>query len=370
MLRTLAITLAATTALTLATPVAHADELTAVYAQILANPTSAELNLRYAQLAEQRGEFRKALAAYERVLVNDPGNAAARDGLQRVRRIIQPPDTKKIVEIGTTWQSNVLRSTMPTGDVLGYGSFRLRDERPGQNHRWRTNLSFYGEAYAHETEMNYANISGDIGPIIDITGTNWAVRPGVGAGTSWFDGRHYYNDVNATALFEGYLNGAYQWLRFRTGYRWYDETFTTDGGSYFDISGRFSLQNILHDRDSFSIAPWVRWSHITGTADAFTDDFAAGLYHEVGANFEYAKRVSDRLAASINVKVSNRVYDDLGTGNRNDWYVAPGASLVFSNLLGPQADLRLDYKYEWNTSNMADHTWQNQAVTAALVWRR
>jgi tetratricopeptide (TPR) repeat protein len=370
MLRALAIALTATTALTFAVPLAHADELTSVYAQILANPTSPELNLRYAQLAEERGEYRKALAAYERVLVNDPTNAVARDGLQRVRRIIQPADTKKTFEIGTTWQSNVLREPMATGDVLGYGSFRLRDERPGQHYRWRTNLSVYGEAYAQQDQMNYANINGDIGPIIDLSGTNWAVRPGIGAGTAWFEGRNYYRDVNATALFEGYLNGAYQWLRFRAGYRWYDPSFTTDGGSYFDITGKFSIQDVFHERDSFSISPWVRWSRIAGTFDEFTTDFAAGLYTEAGANFEYAKRFNDHLAASLNVKVSNRVYDDIGSGSRNDWNVAPGASVVFSNLFGPQADLRFDYKYEWNTSNMADHTWQNQSVTAAIVVRR
>jgi tetratricopeptide (TPR) repeat protein len=370
MLRTLAIALTAATALTVSVPASYADELTAAYAEVLANPTSPELNLRYAQLAEQRGEFRKALAAYERVLVNDPTNAAARDGLQRVRRIIQPPDTQKIFEIGTTWQSNVLRNTMPTGDVLGYGSFRLRDERPGDRYRWRTNLNFYGEAYAHETEMNYAAINGDLGPIIDLKGTNWAVRPAVGVGTAWFDGRNYYRDVNATALFEGYLNGAYQWLRFRAGYRWYDPSFTTDAGSYVDITGRFSIQDVFHERDSLSVSPWIRWSHISGTADSFTDDFAAGLYTEAGANFEYAKRFNDAFAASINVRIANRVYEDIGTGSRNDWNVAPGASLIFSNLLGPQADLRFDYKYEWNRSNMPDHTWQNQSITAAIVVRR
>jgi hypothetical protein len=370
MLRTLAIALTATTALTVAVPLAHADELTKVYAQILANPTSVDLNLKYAQLAEARGEYRKALGAYERILVNDPANAAARDGLQRVRRVIQPPETQKIVELGAIWQSNVLRSPMATGDVLGYGSFRLRDERPGDKHRWRTNLNFYGEAYAQEQEMNYASIGGDIGPIVDIIGTNWAVRPSVGAGTAWLDGRSYYRDVNAAALFEGYLNGAYQWLRFRVGYRWYDESFTSDAGSYVDISGRFSLQDVFGERDSISIGPWVRWNNVAGVADNDPTDFAAGLYTEVGAKIEYSKRFNDAFAGSVGVKVSDRSYQDIGSGSRNDWNVAPGASLVFSNLLGPQADLRFDYKYEWNTSNLPEHTWQNQSITAAVVWRR
>ena len=60
----------------------------------------------------------------------------------------------------------------------------------------------------------------------------------------------------------------------------------------------------------------------------------------------------------------------LWDGSRHDWLIAPGASLVFRNLFGPQTDVRLDYKYEWNTSNMTDHTWQNQAATVAFVVRR
>jgi tetratricopeptide (TPR) repeat protein len=366
----MALALTATTALALATPAAIADELTTAYARVLADPTNSELSLQYAQLAETRGEFRKALAAYERVLVNDPGNTTARDGLQRVRRIIQPAETQKTVEVGATWQSNVLRSPMATGDVLGYGSFRLKDERAAGLYRWRTNLNLYGEAYAHETEMNYAAINGDIGPIMDIKGTNTSVRPAIGLGTAWFDGRNYYWDVNATALFEGYLNGAYQWLRFRAGYRQYDPSFTSGEGAYFDVTGRFAIQDVFHDRDSLSVAPWFRWSGINGLPDNGSLDFATGLYIEGGAKFEYAKAISDTLSASVNVKVSDRLYNDIGIGSRQDWSVAPGASLVFKNLFGPQGDLRFDYKYEWNTSNMADHTWQNQSATVAVVFRR
>jgi tetratricopeptide (TPR) repeat protein len=370
MLRTIAFALTATTAIALAAPLAAADELTAAYARVLADPTNSEVSIHYAQLAEARGEFRKALSAYERVLVNDPDNTVAREGLQRVRRIIQPAETKKTVEVGATWDSNALRSPMATGDVLGYGSFRLKDERAHGLYRWRTNLNLYGEAYANQTDMNYASINGDVGPVMDIKGTNMSVRPGVGLGTAFFEGRNYYWDVNATALFEGYLNGAYQWLRFRAGYRQYDQSFTANAGSYVDVTGHFAVQDVFHDHDVLSVSPWVRWSGIDGLPDNGSLDFATGLYIEGGANFEYAKAISDSLSAAVNVKVSDRLYNDIGIGSRQDWYVAPGASLTFKNLLGPQGDLRLDYKYEWNSSNMADHTWQNQSATIAVVFRR
>ncbi|MEJ0011224.1 MAG: hypothetical protein WDM94_01095 [Bauldia sp.] len=370
MLRGIALTLTATTALALAMPAAIADELTAAYARVLADPTNSEISIQYAQLAESRGEYRKALSAYERVLINDPGNAVARDGLQRVRRIIQPAETQKTVEVGATWQSNVLRSEMATDDVLGYGSFRVRDERAAGLYRWRTNLNFYGEAYAHETEMNYAALNGDLGPIVDIKGTDFSVRPAVGAGTAFLNGRTYYWDVNASALFEGYLNGAYQWLRVRAGYRQYDPSFTSGNGTYVDVSSRVAIQDVFHDRDSLSVSPWFRWSNISGSSEDGPTEFATGLYTEAGATLEYAKAIANNLSASVNLKMFERTYADIGSGSRQDWSTAPGASLVFRNLLGAQGDLRFDYKYEWNNSSMSTHTWQNQSATVAIVFRR
>jgi hypothetical protein len=321
-------------------------------------------------IAEGRHEYRKALAAYERVLVNDPGNEAARRGLQRVRRIIEPPLTQKTMEVGATWESNPMRTPVGDADVLGYGSFRIKDERPLGDHRWRTNLFLYGEAYAEQDTLDYASISADIGPLVDIVGTNSTFRPAIGGGTAYFDDKVYYWDVNASGLFEGYLNGAYQWLRLRVGYRQYDPSFTSGAGAYADITGRFTVQDVFHERDALSLSPFARWSGIDGLPDNGALDFATGQYVEGGATLEYSSAVSDSLNAAINIKVSDRVYDDIGTGSRHDWLIAPCASLVFRNLFGPQTDVRLDYKYEWNTSNMTDHTWQNQAATVAFVVRR
>ena len=52
--------------------VSRADELSDLNAMILRDPGNIELNLRYARLAEQKGELKKALSAYERVTVNSP----------------------------------------------------------------------------------------------------------------------------------------------------------------------------------------------------------------------------------------------------------------------------------------------------------
>jgi hypothetical protein len=350
---------------------AHADELQSVYAQVLNDPTNSALNIRYAELAEARQEYRKALAAYERVLVNDPGNLAARDALQRVRRIIQPPLTQKTVEVGTTWESNPLHDPdLTAGDVFGYGRFSVKDERRAGSHRWRTNFSAYGEAHADNGELDYGTVSADIGPLVDLPGTLLSFRPAVGGSTAFFDDRFYYWDVNASGLVEGYLNGAYQWARARVGYRQFDPASSSDDGLYADLAGKLSYAGVLHERDVASVAPWFRWSNFSVDPDFAFTDYAPGRYVEAGAVFQYASVLSDSLTAAVNLRVSARTYEDMGTGSRHDTMVSPGAALIVTNVFGAQTDLRFDYHYQWNTSNDPLHTWDSHVVTAAFVVRR
>jgi hypothetical protein len=353
------------------TAAAFADELTDIYAGIIANPVDSELNLQYALIAEGRGEYRKALAAYERVLVNDPSNEAARRGLQRVRRIIEPAVTLTTVEAGARVDSNPLHATVAgAADILGYGRLTVRDERPIGGHRWRTVVNAYGEAHARETRLNYASLNAETGPLIDLGGSMTAFRPAVGGGTAFFDGRFYYVDVNLGGTVEGYLQGAYQWARLRAGYRQYDPSFTADRGFYADLTGKLSFKDVVHDNDLFSISPRLRWSGIEGMPPDDADEFAPGLYVEGGGTLDYAKVVSEALTASLSVRLNQRWYDDIGGGARQDFLVAPGAGLVFPGLFGVQTDVRVDYRFEWNDSTDDAHDWQNHLLKVGVSVRR
>lgn len=368
--RIAALALAVAASLVAALPAA-ADSLQAAFARVLDDPTNAELNVSYAMIAEARGEYRKALAAYERALVSDPANDAARRGLVRVRRLIQPPLTQVSLETGATWESNALPQTAPgTGDFSGYAAFTIRDERVFGAHRWRTNVGLYGELHASATDLDYASLAADTGPLIDLAGTMLTVRPALGVGTALFQDRLYYGDANAGVTVEGYLNGAYQWARVRVGYRQYDPFFTADRGAWADLTGKFSLPNVFHQRDVFSISPWLRWSGIDGDPDFGVTDFAPGRYVSAGARFEYAKVLNDAVTVAVNFKVSDTAYADIGSGSRNDLMLSPGASVILTGLLGPQTDLRFDYRYEHNDSNDAAHDYDNHIATVAAVFRR
>lgn len=106
------------------------NELDALHARILRDPSDSELNLRFARLAEASGTLRWALAAYERILVNDPNNIEAQRGLQRVRRALQPAYTLVTAELGAGYETNPHYYVPPKrGEWIGLGSLALRDER-------------------------------------------------------------------------------------------------------------------------------------------------------------------------------------------------------------------------------------------------
>ena len=126
-------------------------ELARIYAQILRDPTNSQLNLRYAELAEASGKLRWALAAYERVLVNDPGNVEAQAGLQRVRRRLQPDSTQFTAELGVIGETSP--RNLPSGaraEAQGLASLGMRDERTIADVRWRTTAAAYGLLHSNE----------------------------------------------------------------------------------------------------------------------------------------------------------------------------------------------------------------------------
>lgn len=350
---------------------ASADDLKAVYARILADPTNTDLNLQYALIAEGRGEYRKALAAYERILANDPGNADAKRGLQRVRRILQPPFTRVTLESGGLYDTNPLRQ--PGGsdaEFTLYAKAQVRDERVIGGTRWRSVASIFADAHTENDNLNYAVLKGDIGPILDIPGTMMAIRPEFGAAIATLSGDLYYYEVNLGATVEGYLDGAYQFGGVSVGWREYDPSFTSDSGFYVDARGRLAKPKLLTDRDVLSLSPWFRWSQLDGSVfDVFSNEITPGKYVAGGARLQYDSKVADWLSVGVFVAVSDRLYTTTlapDGSKRQDFLVSPGIALLFDDVLGKQADLNVEYAFEHNDSNDPAHDWDNHSIKVSV----
>ena len=97
---------------------AHAQddaELRRIFEQILQDPGNPGLNLRYARLAVERGEIRKALAAYERILAQDPGNEVKQTSRGKTR-------AKEVAEQSTfdIWKQRLLIAAAVVIVLIGF----------------------------------------------------------------------------------------------------------------------------------------------------------------------------------------------------------------------------------------------------------
>ena len=348
-------------------------ELTHVYAQILRDPTNSQLNLRYAEIAEATGNLRWALAAYERVLVNDPGNLEAQAGLQRVRRRLQPNSTQFNAEFGAIGETNPrYRPSGGNAEAQVLAALGMRDERTIADIRWRTTASAFGLLHFKEDDLNYGYIGAATGPVIDLA-PGLLFHPAIGGAATYFDGRFFYGEGAVMATFEDHLQGLYRAIRLRAAYRDYDSFFPSQRGFYADAIGKFSIR--LTPQDLLIFSPWVRWSDIKGSVvlTPLQIDVEPGAYIEGGGKLEFYHRFYEWLVFGPNVTLIERVYRSpiVGslTGRRRDFFVIPGAAIVFPNLFAYNRDLRLEYKFQHDQSNDPTARFNDHIVAATVAAR-
>lgn len=353
---------------------ARAKDLNSLHAQIMRDPKNTELNLQYARLAEASGTMRWALAAYERILQNDPTNAEARRGMQRVLRSLQPSFTLATLEFGAAYESNPRYYQGPkVSEALGIGSLSVRDERYLFDARWRTAFQAAGQVRSRNEDLSYGYVGLETGPLVALW-NNVMFNPALGGGAAYFDNHFYYSEASASGTFETVMNGTPQTLRLRAAYRKYDDHFPSAEGWYADIRGRFSAPGILGDSSIVFLSPWVLWSNISGgVTNALVTELQPGAYLEFGNRIEVYKGLAPWLTVGASVGFARRNYRTdvvAGTSDRRaDTLWSPGATLVFPNLLGNQSDLRLDYRYVDSRSNDPARSFTDHITSATVVTR-
>lgn len=377
--RTMLASLCVTAAVLLIAAPARADhpgstpELDRLYQQVLQRPADPDLNIRFAQIAEESGQLRWALSAYERVLLNDPNNVEALRGLQRIRRALQPNVTLVTASLGTAYESNPKYYLPGKSEMQLLGSIDLRDERNINGTRWRTSALAAGQLHGREHDLNYGVAGLDLGPIIDLTPA-LSVHPTIGGSIATFDKHYYYSEVAIGALFEGNLEGAYRALQLRLAYRAHGDFFPSGEGFYAEARGRFAFPKVFGDGSVFLFSPWLRWSDIGGTMlTNILTEIQPGAYMEYGGKIEGYKTLAPWLVVGAHLALSHRDYrnDFVGTSTtkRNDTTWSPGATILFPNLFAAQTDLRFDYRYIANHSNDPAKDFEDHIVSATVVKR-
>ena len=351
----------------------HSPELDALYAQILKHPQDSALNLRFARAAEQAGVLRWALSAYERVTINDPGNAEAQAGLQRIRRKLQPNISRVTFELGSAVESNPRYYLGPKRtEIEGLASAILYDERSIADMRWRTTGAVAGRTYSKSHDLDYGAVSLDTGPVLDIF-PGWQMVPALGGAASYYDHHFYYGEGAVSATFEGPTQGAYRSLRLRAAYRSYDKFFPTSNGFYGEARARFAIPNAFGASSVFVASPWARYSDISGAVISPVAELQPGAYVELGGKLEAYKGVTSWLVLGAEVSLASRHYRTdtvpVTGGKRHDTLVIPGASLLFPHIFSYQTDLRIAYNYISDASNDSSKNFDDHVVTATLVYR-
>lgn len=360
---------------------AQSSELDALNQQILENPQSVELNLRYARAAEEAGILRLALAAYERILINDPSNEEARRGYERVRRAIEPGYTVTRLEVGARWDSNALNAgdnsfILNTDDFEAttyYGKLLIANESEFLDRRWRSILNADLEETPDIGELDYGYLGVQTGPIFYVA-PHVAALPALGASVATLGGDLYYTEINASLTLEGRMTGASYWARLRGGYREYDPDennffdTVTEEGIYVELRGGLTKPRLFFERDTLLVMPFVRWSDIDGSVFSFSlfDELAPGRFFEYGADVNYNYQFTDHVQGSVGALLRERDYD---SSIREDFYFSPQASVTVQGMLPCSCDVRLQYRYRDNDTNDFLSDYNADQVSLALLAR-
>jgi hypothetical protein len=351
------------------TRTAAADELDDLFLRILVNPTDVGLNLQYARLAEDRGILRKALATYERILMQDPDNADAQDGYYRIRRALEPAYTDLTVSLGGRYETNARQSPKSVGredDFVMRGQIDLRDERTLMGRRWRTEGVFLGDLHADVGDLDFVHVDAVTGPMFDI-GSKIRLHTGLGGSYAMLDGSDLYGEAVAKLGIEGILEGALQRVDIRLAYRDIGDRFSDAEGVVVDVIGRMTHSSVIADNDVFVLYPRFRYSEPmggSGTA-AVPERLYPGHYFEYGGSTAYYFPVMESVLFGVTFNGYYRDYEQEIAGggkDRQDVYIAPGAQLVFKDLLGPKTAIRVEYRYEQNFSNDSTEDFVNHVV--------
>lgn len=347
------------------------------FAALLADPADIGLNLAYARAAEARGEWRKALATYERILVNHPGNPEALAGLAAVRRRLAPDFTNFTLEAGGGYSSNPLQlpeSAGPPESAFGFAELRLRDERRIGGWRWRTQGVTGGVILEDAADaLDTFHVGADIGPVLPLT-PRIDVRPSVQAAYRALQAGTLYAEVGGAVELEGAFAGALQAVRLGAVYRDYGSAFVSDSGVVIDLAGRFARGALLFERDTLVLRPRLRYSDVGNAAPGpfVPASLAPGEYVEAGGRVDYEVGLNDYVIVGASFTVFHRWFADPvvpGGEDREDTYLAPGAALTLTNIVSDSVDIRFDYVHQYQTSNDPLRDFDADVATARLVVR-
>lgn len=349
-----------------------AEDVESVFQRLLQNPSDVELNLLYARLAEERGELARALATYERLLLQDPENATALAEAARIRRLLEPSRTAYVAILGYQYDTNAPHREEGVGtfgDHSGSAAIIVWDERPLGDRRIRTTAQLYGDAHVAFQAADLYLVSAQSGPLFLLPGL-WQVRPAVALTYAALDRDFLFYSAGVVANFEKIGPGILRTLDFRLVFDDYNTEQIGRDATVFEVAPRFQWTNLAAaaTEDLLSISPRYIFNGAWGGGD--TGEYR-NRYHQISARAEYLYPVYDNVLAGPELTLWYRDYighDPDEVEAREDRRYAPGAKVIASEFLRPDLTLVLRYFFENNYSNDPQKRYKNHSLRVSVAW--
>ena len=358
------------------------QELRRVFDQLLQDPTNSDLNFRYARIARERGELRKALATYERVLATDPDNQEAQDGIRRVKRLLEPDATEVVVLVGGQYETNPQYETdsnSSTDDVSLVGRAVVTDDRKFGETRWRTNGDFFSNWHAEFGEIDFLNLGVRTGPVLELT-EDWDIHPALGASYAILDSETFFYEGSFSVAIEAVNGGVFKSLNLRAAFVQIDDEIAGLNAYVLEINPRFVIADLVTKNDSMIVNPLYRFNGTegTGAAGVVSGETFPLNYQQIGGRVDYYFPITPETYVGVNLTgyyedYNESVIDPL-TGletseNRKDVYLSPGAQVIFARVFLANHDVVVSYQYETNLSNDDFEDFKNHIAGVTSVWR-
>ena len=342
-----------------------AQELRTLFRDVIANPDDPAVNIIYAQKAEELGETRKALAAYERVLAADPDNEEARREYSRLKLQTRPPFTFWFASLGGQYNTNTLlradRDGAKSDDIKGVASIRMQDERLLGDRRVASDVFAYGAYHNrfHENDLGYASVKS--GPIWGLdNGATLTTQATVEASTLSGDflfiaggAEATYNPEDADSTLTG--------ITFGVSYAGFGPEFDNRDGVVVSATTGLQWRDFGMNGGNLQLQPAYVFNGASGDNDR-------NRFHETGATVSYIAPLAqetagfDAIYGLVEFDAKGRVYVGHARtedGPRRDVRFAPGVRIIGSNLLGSPVTTTANYKYERNLSTDSEQINRN-----------
>jgi tetratricopeptide (TPR) repeat protein len=348
-----------------------------VFEQILRDPNNPALNFRYARMASERGDYRKALAACERVLARDPNNAEAKACLERLLRASRPAYTTINIVLGAQYETNPRherRTGKRTDDGAALGRVTISDERPLGDIYWRTEGDVAAQYYFNFRDIEIGTVGARTGPLIDIA-DGLKLNPFVGFYYSWLERRTFNGEPTAGIILETERTGPLKTVTARWGYDLVGRHLSERDGIFVEVNSVFEFRNLVVPGSLAAVSPYWRYNGVTGsgalTETPFNQPFPA-RQHQIGARADYFVPALSWLYVNVNFTYEYRHYFEqipLEDKNRRDHVFAPGGQLIFGSFAENRLDVVASYVFEYRHSNDGSQRYMNHVAGLRLLWR-